>query len=125
MVVKDNPTIALCRYLATILLVSLGPALFAGEVEVYPQHFVLRIGEVVHYAALSVGSTGGHEFLREYEFDTSDASRLRRAFRRDILDFHARVLANISIYCPEFKLEPVGPTSCQPCRELLSERRPP
>ena len=76
-VVKDNPTISLCRYLATILLLGLGQALFAGEVEVYPKHFVLRIGEVVHYTALSVGSTGGHEFLREYEFDTSDASRLR------------------------------------------------
>ncbi len=31
----------------------------------------------------------------------------RSAIRRDILDFHARVLATISIYFPEFELEPV------------------
>ena len=51
-------------------------------------------------------------------------SELRRAVSRDILHFHARVLAIISSNYPEFKPELVGFTSCQTCRELLSELRP-
>ncbi len=56
--------------------------------------------------------------------DTALARDINSAIRREILDFCARVLATISIYCPEFQFELVGLTSCYTCRELLSERRP-
>ena len=49
------------------------------------------------------------------EMVTSD--EYRRANHRNILDFSARVLAIFSDYCPEFRLEFIGFTSYQYCRD--------
>ena len=42
---------------------------------------------------------------------------MRSGNHRNILDFSARVLAIFSDYCAEVRLEFIGLTSCQYCRD--------
>jgi hypothetical protein len=50
-----------------------------GEIEIYPRHFNLLLGERIHYTAMAIGEGGSREFLEKvspFEFATSDASIL-------------------------------------------------
>ena len=51
-----------------------------GILVLRPQHFRLSLGERVHYQALSIYGEGEVRFLEDFEFDTTDPTRL--AFSR-------------------------------------------
>ena len=61
---------------ALILAAGCAPACPDGRIEIYPQHFRLKLGEVIHYTALTFSPTAEPAFVKEFEFATSDPSRL-------------------------------------------------
>ena len=65
------------RRAIAVLWLGCEPRVLAGELEIYPRHFALQLGELIHYSAMVARPTAGHEFLKEFEFSTSKASVLR------------------------------------------------
>ena len=44
--------------------------------EIYPKHFRLKVGETIHYTAMTVSRTSGPAFVKDIEFATSNPSCL-------------------------------------------------
>lgn len=65
-------------FCCTALILAFGCALPdpVSHIEIRPQHFQLRLGEVIHYTVLTVSATTGPVFAKDVEFTTSDPSRL-------------------------------------------------
>lgn len=68
---------ALCLLIAFDLPLAREGSRFPGDsLEVRPRHFRLKVGERIHYQALSRDREGEMRFLKDFEFDTSDPTTL-------------------------------------------------
>ena len=71
----------LCSLIAFDLSLAREGSRSPGDfLEVRPRHFRLKVGERIHYQALSSNCEGEMRFLKDFEFDTTDPTRL--AFSR-------------------------------------------